>query len=488
MINSKLASLSRGTNDASPTSKASSNAPKRDRQAQLASAIPWALLLGFLLIIGLTLGDRLLPARQLAVANVVTIKADTGAQTITVSSNANPYEGAVLFQASGWVEPDPYAIKVTSLVDGVVEEVDVLEGETVRKGQRLAKLIDEDATLNLQTAENQYASIHAQCDVHIQQAEITKAEINTLKKRILVEEAKLAEQTEELKRLERLPSGAVPERDVVQTRLKVATERADVAALASEEEELKGKLRQLEIMQRDFDARMAEAETEVARRKLELSRTEIRSPIDGIVLKLFVGPGQKRMLGMDDPNSSTIATLYQPDKLQARIDVPLEEAAQLSVGQPVRIRLSFLPERQFQGKVTRIVGEADLQRNTLQAKVEILNPDHRLRPEMLCRAEFLQAPRGNVTKSAPSAGPSRVAVFVPENALVQRSGRNAKVWTLDEGGKHLALRDLTLGDQKRADHLLVKEGLLPGDRVVLDPSSDLKSGERVRPKSNPLKS
>ena len=46
--------------------------------------------------------------------------------------------GAMLFQASGWIEPDPLPIKSTALVDGVVQEVHVLEGQLVKKGEIIA--------------------------------------------------------------------------------------------------------------------------------------------------------------------------------------------------------------------------------------------------------------------------------------------------------------------------------------------------------------
>ncbi|NRB73562.1 MAG: biotin/lipoyl-binding protein, partial [Verrucomicrobiales bacterium] len=60
----------------------------------------------------------------------------------------------MLFQASGWIEPDPLPIKATALVNGVVECVGVLEGEVVKQGQILAELISEDFELDLETAES----------------------------------------------------------------------------------------------------------------------------------------------------------------------------------------------------------------------------------------------------------------------------------------------------------------------------------------------
>ena len=100
--------------------------------------------------------------------------------------------------------------------------------------------------------------------------------------------------------------------------------------------ELESNLNSLEATRKEYEAKILRAEVEVKRRRLALERTNITSPIDGVVLRLLAVPGQKRMLDMDDPDSATVAILYQPGELQARIDVPLEEAAQLNVGQAVR--------------------------------------------------------------------------------------------------------------------------------------------------------
>ena len=67
--------------------------------------------------------------------------------------------------------------------------------------------------------------------------------------------------------------------------------------------------------------------------------------MDGIVLRLFAVPGRKSRVAMDDVDSSTIATIYRPETLQARIDVPLAEAAGVFPGQAVKIRSDFLPDQ-----------------------------------------------------------------------------------------------------------------------------------------------
>jgi RND family efflux transporter MFP subunit len=213
-----------------------------------------------------------------------------------------------------------------------------------------------------------------------------------------------------------------------------------------------------------------------------LERTEIRSPITGVIQRLNAYPGRKVMAGSDNPESLTLAVIFDPASLQARIDVPLEEAAKLQVGQLARVRSNLLPNQSFRGRVTRIVGESDLQRNTLQAKVELLETDPRMRPEMLCRVEFLET-------AAPAAGaggrksgrPDSLSLFVPESAIVQRSGEAAEVFMITPDRARVQRVAVRLGGESGdSGFIQVVRGLKPGDQVVLNPSTELKDQDRIR--------
>jgi multidrug efflux pump subunit AcrA (membrane-fusion protein) len=129
------------------------------------------------------------------------------------------------------------------------------------------------------------------------------------------------------------------------------------------------------------------------------------------------------------------------------------------------------------GQVNHVAGEADLQRNTLQVKVTLDSPDPRLRPEMLCRAEFLRA----VVESAATgeSNGARVSIFVSVRAFVDRQGADARVWVISDD--RVESREVTLEGEERDGYRLVTDGLLPGDRVVLDPAPDLATGDRVEP-------
>jgi multidrug efflux pump subunit AcrA (membrane-fusion protein) len=156
----------------------------------------------------------------------------------------------------------------------------------------------------------------------------------------------------------------------------------------------------------------------------------------------------------------------------------LNEAAALSAGQSVELISELLPDRTFEGMVTRISGQADLQRNTLQAKVAIKSPDLRLRPDMLVRAKFFalsNKPNGkNANGSATQGSSGRLSIYVPEKALVSDS----KVWVVSPDNTAKS-RTVTLGTETRDGHRLVIEGLRSGESVILPPHADLEDGTRI---------
>lgn len=468
---------------------------------RVAGFIPWLLLLGFCVVLFVLFGDRLQSGVPVKIETVVTVKA---AAALPVEGElaapgelrpVDPWEGTASFQASGWIEPSPFPVKVSALVDGFIEEVLVLEGEGVKRGQVMARLVQEDFELDLATAQGELDSLRAEADANEKAILSVAAQVVTLEKRVSAGRLRLLELEDRRKRLDGVSGGAVSEEEIIQATLRMQTSEGELEAIEISGAELKSEEARLVALRAAFQAKIRSAETEVARRQLALDRTEICAPSDGIVLRLFAIPGRKSMLAMDEMDSSTIATLYRPDSLQARIDVPLAEAAGVFQGQAVRIRSNFLPDQVMQGVVSRITGEADLQRNTLQVKVALKSPDPRLRPEMLCRAEFLpvSAESNSVGGEPPVAGDGsggipegRAIVFVSVRALLEVEGETARVWVIDRSGDHIESRNLILGTDERDGYRIVKEGLLPGDRVVLDPAPDLAEETRIKslPESN----
>ena len=454
--------------------------PPPGRRRLPATLLPIGLLLAFIAIFGLMFGSRLLPATEVTTAPVIALRLDAGKNaTRSSSSSTEVNRNELLFQSSGWVEPDPYAINVPALINGVVKDVLILEGQHVKKGDILATLIDDEAQLDVQYATQSIATLDATKIAHCAQIPVLNAEMQAIQKKIESAEALHAELLDVATRLASVPAGSVSAREVRQAQLKVDAQKAVIAEATAELSGVIAQINKVNLEELSVNARISAAQTELARMKLALERTVIRAPIDGIVLHLHAEPGKKRMLESDDPKSAVIVELYDPGKLQARIDVPLSEAASLQIGQPVMLTTDLLPDTRLTGEVTRIVGEADLQRNTLQAKVRLNEPDARLRPEMLVRAEFYPGGKTASAKdSFPRGSGERLAIFAPREAFFDHSQQSARAWVVE--GERVRLRTLKVGSGERDQHLRIIDGLRPGDRVVLPPFEDLKDNQRIR--------
>ena len=465
-------------------------------------ALPALLLLSFGGLAAWAARGSLVPAAEVRVVPVVVREIEGRGSAVEPGGGGR---GEVVAQATGWLEPDPTPVLVNALADGVVEEVLVLEGDRVAADQPVARLIDDDARLALRraeailaTAEARLAAARADWENPVErrravataraEADATAADLDRATADAVAEEARLEELELRRKRLESAGgtvSGSVSELELEATRQQLAAGRAAVDAARAQASALQARLagRRADLTAAEEDARLrideaeslaaagaAVDEARAARDEavLRLDRTTVRSPAGGVVMTRHVDVGSKVMLAMDGPLSATVVRLFDPEHLQARVDVPLADAAKIGVGMPAEVIVGALPETAFAGEVTRVVNEADVTRNTLQVKVAVADPDPRLKPEMLARVKFFEIVDATQTKVTPRG---EQVVFAP--AELVESGR---AWAVVDGVAEL--RNVTLGDAREGDWVEVTSGLMPGDRLVADPI-DLDNGDRV---------
>ena len=314
----------------------------------------------------------------------------------------------VSVQAPGWVEPDPYPTFVTALTNGVIDKLLVLEGESVEAGQVVAEMVDDDARLAVARAEAELARRTA----HLEAARTDWDNPVALERAVAVNKALLAEAQAELEQLDatitqqharqmelqaaydrvsKLKPNAVAQLEVDQARYQLDAQRALVEATKKQRHLLEAKQDRYEAevkaaeadLRLRVDQRKAVDEAEAAvndakaaldEAKLRLERMKVVSPVFGVVIDRMVAPGSKVMFDMDSPHSAHVVHLYDPNRLQVRVDVPLADAAHVGVGQPARVIVDVLPEKEFNGRVTRFVHEADIGKNTVEVKVAIEDP------------------------------------------------------------------------------------------------------------------
>lgn len=386
-------------------------------------------------------------------------------------------QGSLLFQASGWIEPDPFPIRVTSLYSGVVKEVHVLEGQQIQKGQVIATLIDEDARLVLSEINAKHSQSIAEEAIIEADVKLARAGLGAALSKVSKDGALLQENNDTVNRMSSLPKGAVSDQSFYQAKLALQRQIAELATSNSGVLQQKALIRKLEetLLAQKKKTEIFSVQKEKA--QLDLTRTRITSPMNGIILRLLAKPGSRMMLDMDNREAAVAAILFEKGKLQARIDVPLSEAAKVNLGQIVEISSSILPEQTFRGKITRILGEADLQRNTLQVKVRIENPHPRLRPEMLCRAKFFES------KTIKIEDRSKLGIFVKKEVydiFPNSSNSEGFLWVISKDGKHCEKRRVTFGITFKEKFIEVRTGLLAGDQVILNPPHNLTIGDAVK--------
>ena len=412
---------------------------------------------------------RWIPAITVSVVRVDAVAAD-GAVVTT---------GQVAFQAAGWIEADPYLVEASALIDGIVAEVLVFAGQQVEQGAVLTRLIDDEQRLALAAAE----AAAQRSSAALRQAEARMAEAEAEAARLPARlAAATAERDERRDRAQRLSESgaAVALGTQKQAELQAASAQHQLTDLDGSRAVLDAGLAATRADVAERHAGVTAAEVAVAQAKLALERTVIRAPRSGIIQRLHVRPGAKLMLAGDHPASATVAELYDPARLQIRVDVALPDVGRLAVGQRARVTCEALGERVLDGTVTRLDGMADVARNTLQAKVALAVSDPLLRPEMLCRVQFLSGSGGGPS----GAGPMRlVRLLLPVSVVGGASDGEHQLWSVDQENRAQRVR-VRLGG-KRGELVEVLDGLTAGAWVIRDPPPGLATGERVNAKESP---
>ena len=169
----------------------------------------------------------------------------------------------------------------------------------------------------------------------------------------------------------------------------------------------------------------------------------LRAPIGGEIAKKMVIAGQAVQAG------DNLFLIADRDVLWVSLAVFETDARMLRVGVPVELTVDALPGRTYQGRVTFIHPTLDTSTRTLTARVEVKNPDGRLRPGMYVTARLSPASTGRLA--------------VPLTAVLPTGTR--QLVFVNRGDGQFVPRDVTTG--QRSDSLVeIVSGLKPGDEVV----------------------
>lgn len=207
-----------------------------------------------------------------------------------------------------------------------------------------------------------------------------------------------------------------------------------------------------EVRNRQAVLTQRRAELELARQ--QLADTAIASPLEGAVSQRQASPGEYLAAG------APVATIVRTHPLRLRLFVPEREAADVRVGQPVRVSLEGDP-RAYRGTVVRLSPLIAEQNRTLLIEAEVPNADGALRPGAFAKADV-------VVQS------DQKIVTVPASALVVFAGIE-KVLTVKDG---TAAEVRVQTGRRLGERVEIVRGLEAGQGVVAEPGN-LAGGQPV---------
>ncbi|HME38101.1 MAG TPA: efflux RND transporter periplasmic adaptor subunit [Steroidobacteraceae bacterium] len=189
---------------------------------------------------------------------------------------------------------------------------------------------------------------------------------------------------------------------------------------------------------------------------------QVKAPFEGTITERKIDIGNLVMAG----SGSTTTPLYrmaQTDPLRIFVDVPQSAAGELmNAGVPAEIRAAGAVGGVFSGQIARAALAINAQARTMRVEVDMPNANHALVPGMYVNVAFGLPPRG--------------LVEVPAAALIFRAS-GTQVAQVDAGGK-VSFNDVVIA-RDNGSVVELASGVRPGDKLVLNISSQIASGQTV---------
>jgi RND family efflux transporter MFP subunit len=189
---------------------------------------------------------------------------------------------------------------------------------------------------------------------------------------------------------------------------------------------------------------------------------QVKAPFDGTITERKIDVGNLVTAG----SGSTTTPMYrmaQTDPLRIFVEVPQSAAGELmKSGVPAEIRATGAVGDVFSGKTARSAQSMNAQARTMRVEVDMPNANHRLVPGMYVNVAFSLPPRG--------------LVEVPAAALIFRAS-GTEVAQVDGNGK-ITFDNVSIA-RDNGSLVELSSGVKPGDRLVLNISSQIAAGQTV---------
>lgn len=365
------------------------------------------------------------------IAAVVRVQRGPIENSLTISGEFKPYQD----------------VDVHAKVPGYIRTIYVDVGDHVKTGQTLAVL--EIPELQAELAGADAAVRRAKEEINRAQGDVERTKSAHTAAHAMYERLNQAAQQK---------AGLVAQQEVDDAQAKDLESEAQVSSAKAALSAAEQALAVAEATQKQYMALSA--------------YSRITAPFTGVITVRYADTGALIAAGTSSSTQSMpVVRLAEISKLRLVLPVPESLAAQIRLGDPVKVHVQALNE-DIVGTVSRFANALDLQTRTMETEIDFENHNGRLYPGMYAQTVLQTSGRKD-------------AVLVPLEALSQRHGETHVM--VVNGQNVVEERALKLGLQGKS-RAEVLSGLVEGDRVIVGNQSQFQAGEKVTPRETKLPS
>lgn len=362
--------------------------------------------------------------------------------------------------ATGKINPE-FKVVINPEVTGEIIQLPVKEGDIIKKGDLLIRI---------------------KGDQYVAQNERLEANLQSAKANLKMREAELTKVELDYNRVKELHSKGL--------------------ASDSELETSKSNYLSTKAAYQAAEANVAQSEASLKEIMDQISKTAIRSPIDGVVTKLNVELGE-RVFGAGFSMGSDIMTISDLRNIEAVVEVDENDVVLVSIGDTATIKVDAFKDQEFVGLVSEIGNSANTtglgtQQEVVnfQVKIKLIDPKTTLRPGMSCTADIetetieniLSVPIQSVTTRSdapkmdmPSGDGEDEGIIQVKTDKKENIKPKEVVFLIKDGKAKLVEVETGLSDD---NYIAVLKGLEGGEQVVSGSykaiSRELNDGLQVR--------
>lgn len=225
---------------------------------------------------------------------------------------------------------------------------------------------------------------------------------------------------------------------------------------------IKSKLEEVELEYQNSVEELKAAQIELESAKLELEKTYLRSPIDGVL------ETKDAEVGEYITSSIQVASIGEISEVYLEMGIIEKDLEKITLGQKVNLKVDTYPDEEFSGEIDNIFPTIEGKSRTLTVRAKVSNPENKLLPGMFSR--------GNIT------------VYEKENAIIappmgiDKTEEGYRVFVVDKDNV-IHPKPVDVEYTGNPEYWVIAEGLETGEvmvnEVVTAQLSQLKEGDKV---------